>query len=92
MGKILDKYMAEYKEATSAAKPGDLVVPAELWISSKWETDNGVSPWEPEHKRKFDEAMARDPEFGAVLFSGFEMMMEVVKKASGKGLGHENQN
>ena len=54
MGKLMDRYMAEYRETVL---PGlgsrDLyVVRPEAWLALKWETDNHISPFDPEYEQR----------------------------------------
>lgn len=81
MGKLLDKYKAEYQAAIAPglAKGHNLVVPPELWMYFKWEEDTGVQPWDKiNHYKALSNAMLQDPEFGQVLTIGMQMAMSAL--------------
>ena len=82
MGKLLDKYMAKYMEAVGCqpVPAGSMRVKPEVWISCMWEIENGLEgPWQPEHRKKLNNASTIDPEFGRTLLKGLELRMEMQK-------------
>lgn len=83
MGKLLDKYTADYN---AAIKPGlvkghTYVVKPEIWIYFKWEEDNGLSPQDPVKLRNaLRDAVLREPEFGQVLVAGMGEIFSGMQK------------
>ena len=87
MGRLLDKYMAEYEAAIApgikAGKP--YVAKPEIWIYFKWERDNNVKPWDKvRHQNALTNAMMQDPELGGVLVAGLKQALEMVDDATEK--------
>ena len=83
MGKLLDKYTAEYNEAIrpGLAKGDKYIINPEIWISSKWEEDMGLEgPWQPEYKDALLKVAAEDEELGHLLCDGIEMRIDTIRK------------
>lgn len=79
MGKLLDKYTAEYNAAIAPAKGKQgYVAKPEIWMYFKWEKDNNVFPWEDKYSQVLKETTLQDPEFGLVLMAGFAAIASVM--------------
>lgn len=83
MGKLLEKYMSEYNEAIKPGlEKGDAyIIKPQIWIYFKWESDNGVAPWEPvKYRAALKDAILKDPELGQVLIAGMGEVFGQIKK------------
>ena len=83
MGKLMERYMADYTKAIAPGRAAGhkYIVRPEVWIASKWTIDQEVTPWMPEFRTKLQALLTEDPELFDAVAEGLGLMADMAKEA-----------